>query len=388
MRIDGIGAAWAAEALLAETGAQCVAVEGSLVLVGTRGHGLLVSDDAGESWEPVGLPETDVYSVAISRADGALYAGTEPSRLFISRDGEPWAELEALQDIPSRERWSFPPRPWTHHVRWIAPDPKRAGRLLVGIELGGVMLSEDGGQTFSDHRPGAKLDAHNLAWHPSADGRAYEAAGDGASWTRDGGVSWDAADTGRELGYCWALAVDPVDPDSWYVSAATGPQAAHAAEHAVGRLYRWDGDRWRMLPLPSASMPYALAATDAGLLVAMADGLVLPEHRQWGQLGGSPAAARIGQRDGRRPVASRGGRRLPGRRGAGAMPALGLLFTGKLIFDLGDREEVYEAGDAFYLTHGHIPLVEPGTEYLQFSPAEELHAVSDHIKNMAAMQSA
>jgi hypothetical protein len=52
-------------------------------------------------------------------------------------------------------------------------------------------------------------------------------------------------------------------------------------------------------------------------------------------------------------------------------------------------EEVYEAGDAFYLTHGHIPRAEPGTEYLQFSPAEELHIVSAQMqKNMAAMQGA
>jgi hypothetical protein len=70
-------------------------------------------------------------------------------------------------------------------------------------------------------------------------------------------------------------------------------------------------------------------------------------------------------------------------------PHWGYVFTGKVIFDLGDREEVYEAGDAFYLTHGHIPRAEPGTEYLQFSPAEALQAVSAQMqKNMAAMQGA
>ena len=109
-------------------------------------------------------------------------------------------------------------------MRWIAPDPHRAERLLVGIELGGVMRTDDGGATFSDHRPGAKLDAHQLAWHPLAPDRAYQAAGDGAAWTRDGGETWDAADTGRDRGYCWALAVDPGDPDRWYVSAASGPE--------------------------------------------------------------------------------------------------------------------------------------------------------------------
>jgi len=67
----------------------------------------------------------------------------------------------------------------------------------------------------------------------------------------------------------------------------------------------------------------------------------------------------------------------------------GYVFKGKLTFDLGDRQEVYEAGDAFSISHGHIPTAEPGTEYLQFSPAEELRPVSAHMqKNMAAMQHA
>jgi len=68
-------------------------------------------------------------------------------------------------------------------------------------------------------------------------------------------------------------------------------------------------------------------------------------------------------------------------------PHWGYVFKGKLTFELGDREEVYEAGDAFYLADGHVPRVEPGTEYLQFSPAAELRAVSEHIlKNFLAMQ--
>jgi hypothetical protein len=274
VRLERDGGSWTAETALEGVRARCVAADGSRVLVGTLGSGALLSGDRGSTWEPVELPERDVFSVAIGAADGALYAGTEPSRLFVARDGGRWTELDALQDIPSRGRWSFPPRPWTHHVRWIAPDPHRAERLLVGIELGGVMYSDDGGATFSDHRPGAKLDAHCLLWHPRAEGRAYGAAGDGASWSRDGGRTWTAADSGRDLSYCWALAVDPADPERWYVSAASGPGTAHAGEAARGRLYRWEGS-WRALPLPADTMPYALAATDGELLAGLADGRIL-----------------------------------------------------------------------------------------------------------------
>jgi photosystem II stability/assembly factor-like uncharacterized protein len=287
VRLDRDGRSWRAEPALEGVSVQCVAAAGERVLLGTRGDGLFVSDDGGAGWERVELPESDVFSVAIGAADGALYAGTEPSRLFVSRGGGPWAELEALQSIPSRESWSFPPRPWTHHVRWIAPDPHHAERLLVGIELGGLMRSEDGGESFSDHRPGAKLDVHNITWHPSADGRAYEAAGDGAAWSLDGGRGWEAADAGRDLRYCWALAVDPGDPERWYVSAATGPYPAHAGETARGRLYRWDGS-WRPLELPVEGMPYALVAADGELIAGMADGRILASGdrgESWEELG-------------------------------------------------------------------------------------------------------
>ena len=73
------------------------------------------------------LPQPDVFSVAVSAADRSGYAGCEPSMLFRSTDGgQTWQELESLQSIPSRPTWSFPPRPWTSHVRWIAPSPHDA----------------------------------------------------------------------------------------------------------------------------------------------------------------------------------------------------------------------------------------------------------------------
>ncbi len=275
VRVERTTAGWTSETLLQGVAAQCVATHGQRVLVGTRDGGVLLSADAGTSWKAMELPQAKVFSVAISAADGALYAGTEPSHLFVSRDEESWTELTALQDIPSRNRWSFPPRPWTHHVRWIAPDPHNADRLLVGIELGGLMYSQDAGATFSDHRAGAKRDVHSLAWHPRVEGRAYLAAGDGAAWSHDGGFNWEAADAGLDLGYCWAVAVDDADPERWFISAASGPRSAHRGQDSRGRLYRRNGGAWNPLALPDETMPYALAISGRELLAGMADGRVL-----------------------------------------------------------------------------------------------------------------
>ena len=291
VRLDDTGSSWESVALLEGTPARCVASGRERLLVGTR-DGALLSTDDGASWRRGDLPETDVYSVAIGAGDGTLFAGTEPSRLFRSRDGVRWDELEALQAIPSRERWSYPPRPWTSHVRWIAPDPHRPERLLVGIELGGLMYSDDGGESFTDHRPGAERDVHELAWHPLEEGRAYEAGGGGAAWTRDGGRSWEPVDSGRAHRYCWALAVDPDDPDRWYVSAAHGPRQAHGGGAARAGLYRWEADGpWESieagLPRPLDSMPYALATSTDGLFTGLADGRVFhsTDHgASWEQL--------------------------------------------------------------------------------------------------------
>jgi photosystem II stability/assembly factor-like uncharacterized protein len=276
-RLDGTGRSWESALLLEQPLRGVAAGPGRLLAGGPRGA--FLSTDDGASWRRADLPETDVFSVAVGPVDGTLFAGTEPSRLFRSRDGERWDELTALQAIPSRDLWSFPPRPWTSHVRWIAPDPHRPERLLVGIELGGLMYSDDGGATFTDHRPGAERDVHTLAWHPRVEGRAYEAGGGGAAWSRDGGWSWEPADGGRAHRYCWALAVDADDPERWYVSAAYGPRQAHGGGPARAGLYRWDGaGPWEPigagLPRPLDSMPYALASSSAGLFAALADGRV------------------------------------------------------------------------------------------------------------------
>jgi hypothetical protein len=69
-------------------------------------------------------------------------------------------------------------------------------------------------------------------------------------------------------------------------------------------------------------------------------------------------------------------------------PHWGYVLKGRLTFRVGDSEEVFLAGDAFYLPPGHIPIGnEPGSELMQFSPAEELQRVTDTImKNMQATQ--
>ncbi len=290
-RLDEDDGRWAVSLHLSGNGAQCLAVDPAdpdTVYAGLREAGVRRTTDGGETWSDCGLPDPGVFSLAVSAADGAVYAGTEPSRLFRSDDrGESWAALDALLELPSRPTWSFPPRPWTSHVRWIAPSPHDGGLLLAGIELGGLMRSLDGGETWQDHRPGAQRDVHSLAWHPAVPGRAYEAGGGGAAWSEDAGETWQQADDGRDRHYTWSVAVDPDDPDLWYVSASTGPFAAHGGRDPQAKIYRRrNGEPWQPLggglPEPLPAMPYALVATPGRLFAGLADGRIW-ESTDWGE---------------------------------------------------------------------------------------------------------
>ncbi|HET9213234.1 MAG TPA: hypothetical protein VFN93_00650 [Gaiellaceae bacterium] len=277
-RLDRAGDGWTVSTALVGTGAQCLAVDpadGNRLYAGLREGGVRRSADGGATWVDSELPASGVFSLAVA-ADGAVYAGTEPSALYRSDDGGAnWRELSSLLELPSQPTWSFPPRPWTSHVRWVAPSPHDPDVLLVGIELGGLMRSTDGGETWHDHRPGAERDVHSLAWHPTARGRAYEAGGGGAAWSEDGGDTWQAADEGRDRHYTWSVAVDPDDPELWYVSASTGPFAAHGGGDAQARIYRRRNGGWTALdgglpdPLP---MPYVLVTTGDRLYAGLADG--------------------------------------------------------------------------------------------------------------------
>jgi photosystem II stability/assembly factor-like uncharacterized protein len=198
-----------------------------------------------------------------------VWAGTEPSALYRSEDGgRTWQECPALRALPSAPTWSFPPRPWTSHVRWIAPDAHDAARLFVGIELGGVMRTLDGGRTWEDRKPEGQHDAHTLRTHPRAPGRIYEAAGGGYAESYDAGASWRRDDVGLRHHYTWGLAVDPADPETIVISAAKGAQQAHNAGAAESHVYRRSaGEAWQEmsggLPRPRGTRTMALASNAA-----------------------------------------------------------------------------------------------------------------------------
>jgi hypothetical protein len=78
---------------------------------------------------------------------------------------------------------------------------------------------------------------------------------------------------------------------------------------------------------------------------------------------------------------------LPG--GRCPCPHWGYIVKGRVTVSYADHEEVYEAGDAFYMPPGHTPAGVAGTEIIQFSPSDQLQQVDAAIaRQMQQMQGA
>lgn len=282
------GDGWQTDVQLSGLHAQCLAADPlhpQTVYCGTFGEGLWLSHDGGGSWSPAseGIDLKQVTAVAAGsrlgeNGHGVAWAGTEPSSLFRSDDGgKTWRMQPALLTMPSKPTWSFPPRPYTHHVRWIEPDQAVPERLFVCIEAGAVLRTLDGGQTLEDRRPDAPIDAHTLRTHRLAPGWLYAAAGDGYGSPGQGyAYSYDSGDTWHRFGeglrhhYLWSLAVDPQNPTLVLVSAARSPDAAHNLARAESTLYRRLGNGpWEEvrsgLPDPQGTLSAVLAANEAEL---------------------------------------------------------------------------------------------------------------------------
>lgn len=226
----------------------------STVYAATFGGGIVRSDDAGRAWRRTGggVTEDLVWAVAVSARerrgdDGVVYAGTELSNLYRSEDGgDTWVEKPAMQDMPSRDRWSYPPKPDTHHVRCLIADPSQAGLIFIAVEQGALLRSEDGGDTVEDHNEQAKLDAHGMATHPDAPGRIYASAGDGYAESNDYGESWTVIEDGITDGYLYSIAVDPGDPDTVVITGAPDPIKAHNPRDPESTVYRrTQGGTWQ-----------------------------------------------------------------------------------------------------------------------------------------------
>jgi photosystem II stability/assembly factor-like uncharacterized protein len=270
--IESSNTGWNSRESLKGTQPQSIAFDplnSGRVYCATFGNGLWRSDDNGETWSNIGkdvISSPYVMSVAVSslKSDNGfnkVYSGTEPSAVYTSSDGgDTWKRMKTLDDLPSSKSWSFPPRPWTHHVRWIEPDANNPDFVFAAIEAGALVQSHDGGKTWIDRNRQGPYDTHTLATHSKAPRRLYSSAGDGYYESYDYGETWTRPMENLRHGYLFGIAVDSGNPEAVIVSASNGPSRSYVAENAETFVYRRDASNsngWKTvtngLPEPKGS---------------------------------------------------------------------------------------------------------------------------------------
>ena len=247
------------------------------------------------------LWQGDARACAVSPA-GHLYVGTEPAMIHRSTNaGRTWQRLGHIDELPTRASWYFPAPPGAPHVRSIDSLPEAPDSVLAGVEVGGVLLSDDRGETWRELSTGVHTDVHAVRPDPSHPGRLLAVTGGGFYASEDGGASWEARMEGMALRYTVGLHVNPQRAGEVLVAAGTGPPGR------AGRVYlsRDAGKRWREVegaPLPTEHdrVPVVLFANGAAW-IATERGQVFraPEDSDsWSLAGEVPAAINAATADG------------------------------------------------------------------------------------------
>lgn len=125
--------------------------------------------------------------------DSRLYVGTEPPGLFRSNHGEEFTALDGIHKVDSREDWVFGYEPFeAGHVHGVTAHAGRPQRLFAAVEIGGILRSDDGGDTWQAHLPGT--DVHRIAITPEDPDHVFAATETGIYESTDGGTTWQGVE--------------------------------------------------------------------------------------------------------------------------------------------------------------------------------------------------
>ena len=202
-----------------------------------------------------------------------------------------------------------PPLPG--RARALVIDEHDPDRIWVGVEVGGVARTTDGGQTWTVDLPGDNPDLHMMFAHPDEPGVLFVSTGygrfdhiaeeiegnAGVFRSDDYGQTWEYAWKGITPRYSRPMCIDQRDPYSLTVASAPTAFSKHADETgALAALFRSDdhGRSWRSIcdeaHSPSAANFHGLIVDPervGGVVVGTDTGEVwqVSDDAEWTELG-------------------------------------------------------------------------------------------------------
>ena len=257
-----------------------------LLYVGTQ-HGPYRSTDGGAHWEGLDFPDTGmaVWSLLFRPNDPqVVYCGTAPPAIYRSEDGgDSWKRLTFAAPAGMVEM-GFPCR-----IIGLAADPNNPDAVYAGLEVGGVIRSTDGGDTWEDCTAAllrfaeqdylksrilsntdaeGMMDTHALALSAAQPGSVFLATRMGLFHSADQGQSWADMEIWRSspLTYARDIQVAPSDPHTLYAALSPGALTLNGSVYCSPDL----GQTWQRfdqgIAPQSTMMTVALSRQDPQLV--------------------------------------------------------------------------------------------------------------------------
>ena len=260
------------------------------------------SEDSGITWDQLHVPRPEVYAVAVSPDGTRLYAGMHPAYLYVSTDhGTTWTELDGFRDLPSRNHWHTPRHRNESHVRSLGVHPDAPDRLIAGVEVGGIHISDNNGETWMERREGLETereddlqyDVHHVLVITAEE--YIVSCGGGLYRTHDTGHSWTRLDTDLPGSYFQEAFFYQ---DRLYAAAQTFPPTLPMGTRYEKRDVNASlfesmdgGETFESKPYPGApdEFVYAWTVADGRVLAGTTEGrVIVRENNTWTTLGHVP----------------------------------------------------------------------------------------------------
>jgi len=247
------------------------------VYAGTEHSGMFVTNDGGKDWSRA-EPNVPILEMsALLALSGKLLVGTRPAALYVSSQGKGWQEIKGVRQ--GAFGGTFPPNPdLAPRTRVLTQENQANGRLYAGIEVGGILVSDDDGETWTKCNDGlTDPDMHQILPAKKRPGLVVAACGEGVSRSTDRGSHWEKVTPTGNRTYGNALAED--DNGNIYLGITQDrPRTWTRAGRANTAIFKTqDGADWELLTekMTGGVMDICTAADGNGVLIATADGEVV-----------------------------------------------------------------------------------------------------------------
>lgn len=261
--------------------------------------GVYKSTDHGKHWQQLDVPSRNeqFWSVALHPTNPQImFAGTAPVGVYRSDDGgQHWRRVGSAEPMPEICDYSNA-KGLTSRLMRLCFDPSNPDLMFGACETNGLIVSEDGGETWrdssralielSEQDPSLRsaiitpndcegiLDGHAVCVTQARPGVVFYACRMGLFTSDDLGKSWRNHDVGRyaPFSYCRDLRVAIDDPNSFYLALSI------SARSEAGAFYRSSDvcETWQRIDTPvtaqSTIMSINIHATDPNKLIYVTRG--------------------------------------------------------------------------------------------------------------------